>query len=80
MADEQVPMPMEQEPSKAEPPETGAGYDDADEARAGQPASPRNAPLAPLRGPSLALLRRAGVRRGPRASPRRRRRWRCRTR
>ena len=35
MADEQ--MPMEQEPSKSEPPETGAGYDDADEAR--QPAS-----------------------------------------
>ena len=56
MADEQVPMPMEQEPSKAEPPETGAGYDDADEARAGQPASPRNAPLAPLLGPNLALL------------------------
>ena len=43
MADEQI--PMEQEPSKAEPPETGAGYDDADEARAGQPASSRNAPL-----------------------------------
>ena len=57
MADEQV--PMEQEPSKAEPPETGAGYDDADEARAGQPASPRNAPLAPLLRPSLALLSRA---------------------
>lgn len=36
MADEQI--PMEQEPSKSEPPETGAGYDDADEAR--QPASP----------------------------------------
>ena len=41
MADEQ--MPMEQEPSKSEPPETGAGYDDADEVR--QPASLRNAPL-----------------------------------
>ena len=54
MADEQV--PMEQEPSKAEPPETGTGYDDTDEARAGQPASPRNALLAPLLGPSLALL------------------------
>ena len=57
MADEQV--PMEQEPSKAEPPETGAGYDDADEARVRQPASPRNAPLAPLLRPSLALLSRA---------------------
>ena len=30
MADE--PQPMEQEASKAEPPEASAGYDDADEA------------------------------------------------
>jgi hypothetical protein len=47
MADEQI--PMEQEPSKSEPPETGAGYDDPEEARqpASQPASPRIAPLAP---------------------------------
>ena len=29
MAEEQ--MPMEQEPSKSEPPETGAGYDGVDE-------------------------------------------------
>ena len=41
MADEQ--MPMEQEPSKSEPPETGAGYDDADEVR--QPSRPARAAL-----------------------------------
>ena len=34
---------MEQEPSKSEPPETGAGYDDVDEVI----PSPRITPLAP---------------------------------
>jgi len=53
MADEQI--PMEQEPSKSEPPETGAGYDDPEEARqpASQPAS--QPPHRTSRAGSLAL-------------------------
>eukprot|EP00908_Phaeocystis_cordata_P016987 Transcript_28303.p5 GENE.Transcript_28303~~Transcript_28303.p5 ORF type:complete len:97 (+),score=51.23 Transcript_28303:319-609(+) len=37
MADE--PQPMEQEASKAEPPEAGAGYDDADEGKSAEKAA-----------------------------------------
>ena len=39
MADEQ-PQPMEQEASKTEPPEAGAGYDDAEEVRPRPPGRP----------------------------------------
>ena len=53
MADEQ-PQPMEQEASKTEPPEAGAGYDDAEEVRPGRPAA---RPPAAAKGTTLASPR-----------------------